>query len=137
MLDIADRNNYPKVNLPYSTFFLIEQRRKTQKGDGCDRKLMSYIDGNMLARVNKIKDQTPEEIKLAKDYSNESRFVLCTYPDYERETGKLLGIKEEIAMTTVLVPFLIMGLGAKKSLSGRGAREIKCPTLLVSPYLCS
>ena len=98
---------------------------------------MSYVDGSMLARVNKIKDQTPKEIKLAKDYSNESRFVLCTYPDYERKTGKLLGIKEEIAMITVLVSFLIMGLGAKKSPSGRGTREIKCPSLLVSPYLCS
>ena len=63
---------------------------------------MFYVDGNMLAQVNRIKDLTPKEIKLAKDYSNESRFVLCTYPDYERETGKLLGIKEEIAMITVL-----------------------------------
>ena len=137
MLDIADRNNYPKVNLPCYTFFLIEEVRQSHRGDGCDRKLMPYVDGNMLAQVNRIKDPTPVEIELAKDYSNESRFVLCTYPDYERETGKLLGIKEEIAMITVLgdpdCVFFDNGFGGKKNPSGRGAREIKCQTLLVLP----
>ena len=78
----------------------------------------------MLAKVNRIKDPTPEEIKLAKVYSNESRFVLCTYPDYERETGKLLGIKEEIAMITVLAD---SGFGGEKTPLWSGCKRNKMP----------
>ena len=122
-IDIGDRNNCPQVNLPNLTVFLIEQCRQTHKGkgEGC----------YMLAKVNRIKDPTPEEIALAKDYENESDFVACTYPDYEKETGKLLGIKEEITIISVLRDpnglFFDNGFGGEKKPLWSGYKRNKLP----------
>lgn len=44
-----------------------------------------------LAQVNKIKNPVESEIEEAKRKDPNSDFVLAFFPDYNQETGKLLG----------------------------------------------
>ena len=69
-LDIGERNNCKKVNIPCLTVFGINNCRQTQKD----------LDAKILAQVNRIKDPTPQEIKEARDYNSDSDFVMCTFP---------------------------------------------------------
>lgn len=55
-----------------------------------------------LAQVNKIKNPVESEIEEAKRKDPNSDFVLAFFPDYNQETGKLLGIKEVLCQITVL-----------------------------------
>ena len=65
-LDIGERNNCKKVNIPCLTVFGINNCRQTQK-DLDDEKIISYVDAKILAQVNRIKDPTPQEIEKARD----------------------------------------------------------------------
>ena len=99
-LDIGERDNCKKVNIPCLTVFGINNCRQTQK-DLDDAKIISYVDAKILAQVNRIKDPTPQEIVEARDYNSDSDFVMCTFPKYD-EKGKLLGITEEVCLITIL-----------------------------------
>ena len=99
-LDIGERNNCKKVNIPCLTVFGINNCRQTQK-DLDDEKIISYVDAKILAQVNRIKDPTPQEIKEARDYNSDSDFVMCTFPKYDKK-AKLLGITEEVCLITIL-----------------------------------
>ena len=99
-LNIGERNNCKKVNIPCLTVFGINNCRQTQK-DLDDEKIISYVDAKILAQVNRIKDPTPQEIKEARDYNSDSDFVMCTFPKYDKK-GKLLGITEEVCVITIL-----------------------------------
>ena len=99
-LDIGERNNCKKVNIPCLTAFGINNCRQTQK-DLDDEKIISYVDAKILAQVNRIKDPIPQEIKEARDYNSDSDFVTCTFPKYDKK-GKLLGITEEVCLITIL-----------------------------------
>ena len=96
-LDIGERNNSKKVNIPC---LCINNCRQTQK-DLDDEKIISYVDAKILAQVNRIKDLTPQEIKEARDYNSDSDFVMCTFPKYDKK-AKLLGITEEVCLITIL-----------------------------------
>ena len=99
-LDIGERNNCKKVNIPCLTVFGINNCRQTQK-DLDDEKIISYVDAKILAQVNRIKDPTPQEIKEARGYNSDSDFVMCTFPKYDKK-AKLLGITEEVCLITIL-----------------------------------
>ena len=99
-LDIGEKNNCKKVNIPCLTVFGINNCRQTQK-DLEDEKIISYVDTKILAQVSRIKDPTPQEIEEARDYNSDSDFVMCTFPKYD-ENGKLFGITEEVCLITVL-----------------------------------
>ena len=98
-LDIGERNNCKKVNIPCLTVFGINNCRQTQK-DLDDEKIISYVDAKILAQVNRIKDPTPQEIKEARGYNSDSDFVMCTFPKYDKK-AKLLGITEEVCLITI------------------------------------
>ena len=57
---------------------------------------------HILLQVHRLKDPTEHEKQLALDQNSESDFVLCPYPIYENETGKLLGITEGVGQVVVL-----------------------------------
>ena len=98
-LDIGERNSCKKVNIPCLTVFGINNCRQMQK-DLDDEKIISYVDSKILAQVNRIKDPTPQEIEVARDYNSDSDFVMCTFPKYD-ENSKLLGITEEVCLITL------------------------------------
>ena len=90
-LNIGDKNNVLKVNLPRLTvFFYVNQCRQTQKD--LDKNIIYYVGLKILAQVNMIKDPTPKEIEEAMNEDPESDFVMCTNPSYAGD--KPLGIAE-------------------------------------------
>ena len=99
-LDIGERNNCKKVNIPCLTVFGVNNCRQTQK-DLDNENIISYVDAKILAQVSRIKDPTPREIEEAWDYNSDSNFAMCTFLKYE-ENGKPLGITEEVCLTTIL-----------------------------------
>ena len=56
----------------------------------------------ILWQVNRIRSPSKHEKELALDENSESDFVMVPYPMYEQETGKLLGITEEVGQVVVL-----------------------------------
>ena len=56
----------------------------------------------ILWQVNRIRNPSEHEKELALDENSESDFVMVPYPMYEQETGKLLGITEEVGQVVVL-----------------------------------
>ena len=127
-LDIGERNNCKKINIPCLTVFGINNCRKTQK-DLDDEKIISFVDAKILAQVNRIKDPTSQEIEEARDYNSDSDFVMCTFSKYD-EKGKLLGIAEEVYLITILGDaqdnFYDNGFLNKKRRCGQDSREISC-----------
>ena len=96
-IDIGDKNNVSKFNVPTLTVFYVNQCRQTQKD--LDKDVISYVDTKILAQVNRIKDPTPIEIEEAMNEDPESD-VMCTYSSYEG--NKLLGVPEELSSITIL-----------------------------------
>ena len=80
-LDIGDKNNVLKVNVPTLTVFYVNQCKQIQKD--LDNDTISYVDLKILAQVNRIKDPTLKEIQEAMNEDLENDFVMCTYPNYE------------------------------------------------------
>ena len=97
-LDIGDKNNVLKANVPTLSVFYVNQCRQTQKD--LDKEIITYVDMKILAQVNRIKDPTSKEIEEAMNEDPESDFVMFSYPSYEGD--KLLGITEELFCITVL-----------------------------------
>ena len=121
-LDIGERNNCKKVNLPCLTVFGINNYRQVQK-DLDDEKIISYVDAKILAQVNRIKDPTPQEIEEASD------FVMCTFPKYD-DNGNLLGITEVVCLITILADphdqFFDNGFLNEKKTLWSGFKKISC-----------
>ena len=72
----------------------------------------------ILAQVTKIKNPNESETKEAKRKDLNSDFVLASFPDYNQETKKLLGIKEVLCQITVLkIPIMFFdgGFGGEKN----------------------
>ena len=63
---------------------------------------ISYADMMILWQVNKIRNPSEHEKELALADNSKSDFVMVPYPVYEQETGKLLGITEEVGQVVIL-----------------------------------
>ena len=128
-LNIGERNNCKKANIPCLTVFGINNCRQTQN-DLDDEKIISYVDAKILAQVCRIKDPTPQEIEEARDYNSDIDFVMSTFPKYD-ENSNLLGITEEVCLITVLGDphdqFFDSGFLNEKKTLWPGFKRIKLP----------
>ena len=99
-LNIGERNNCKKVNIPCLIVFGINNCRQMQK-DLDDEKTISTVNAKILAQVYRIKDPIPQKIEEARDYNSDSNFAMCTFPKYD-ENGKPLSINEEVCLITIV-----------------------------------
>ena len=76
ILDIAGRNNCPKVNIPTYTIFYCMNLRQTQKDPKKD--IYNYVEMKILAQVNKLKNPSEEELEQAEKNQQDSDFLYCT-----------------------------------------------------------
>ena len=94
-LDIGQKNNCKKVNIPNLTAYYINNCRQTERK-------ISYVDMKTVAQVNRIKNASETEIEDAREEKTDSDFSFCTFPEYKDGTDELLGITEHICQTTFL-----------------------------------
>ena len=76
-LDIGERNNCKKVNIPCLTVFGINNCRQMQKNLD-DEKIISYVDAKILAQVSRIKELgtiTPIAILSCAPFANTMRIA--------------------------------------------------------------
>ena len=128
-IDIGDKNNVSKFNVPTLTVFYVNQCRQTQKD--IDKDVISYVNIKILAQVNKIKDPTPIEIEEAMNEDPESD-VMCTYSS--SEGNKPLGIPEELSSITILGDlqdlFFDSSFAGEKRNFGLATKETRLETLI-------
>ena len=83
-LDIGERSNCKKVNIPCLTVLGINNCRQTQK-DLDNEKIISYVDAKILAQVNKIKDLLPQEIEEARTITPIAILSFAPFPNMMRK----------------------------------------------------
>ena len=96
----------------------------------------------ILWRVNRIRDPSEHEKELALEENSESDFIMVLYPTYEKETGKLLGITEEVGQVVILGDpndrFFNNGFGGDEKPLWSGYRRNKMKNLFsctLSPFM--
>ena len=88
-----------KVRIPTYTIFYINNIRQTQTEVGAE--IIEYDEMKILGQINKITNSSESEIEEARNNDPESDFVLASVPDYDQTSGKLLGVKEILALLFV------------------------------------
>ena len=131
-VDIGDKNNVLKVDVPTLTVFYVNQWRQTQKDLGKD--VISYVNMKILAQVNRIKDPTPIEIEEA--MNEDPRAMLCVPIQVMRGINFLVYRKSCLALPsweTVRIDFSTAVLPAKKKDLSSGYKRNK----IRNPYSCT
>ena len=99
-MGVRTKFSVAKVRKPPYTIFNINNIWQTKKQVGGE--INKYAEMKISGKVNEIKNPSESEMKEARSNDLESQFVLASFPDDDQTTGKLLSVKEFLALIFVL-----------------------------------